>query len=214
MTLHDKTTSEVLFERFCAEVSIPFAPIPCDEGSTPDYELLFSGTRVIAEIKQLTQNSDDKALWSEARTRGLVFAWGALDDRWAKKIKKANKQLKAKCGADVPGIVVCFDAGTFCGTDATDIKTAMFGKETVNTWQGPRGSGRVSPIYAGQGAVLNANSNRTVSAVAVLWGSGPGCYLGFYHNHLAANPINPDLLRHERIRHSRLSDDCYEWVGF
>ncbi|MCE9556614.1 MAG: hypothetical protein K8T91_24960 [Planctomycetes bacterium] len=214
MVLRNKTTSEVLFERFCTEVSIPFTAIPCEEGSTPDYELLFGSLKVIAEIKQLDLNPADKAVLSELRSRGSASAWGGTEQRWAKKIKRANKQLKAKCALGVPGLAVCFDNGTSGGTDPIDIKEAMFGKETVRIWQGSHGEEGFSPIYAGEGGVLTANSNTTISAIAVLWSSRPGCILSLFHNHFAANPLNPDLLRHERVRHCRLSDECYEWVGF
>jgi hypothetical protein len=207
-----KTESESLFERFCTDLHIPLTPIPCDTSQTPDYELRLGTSKVIAEIKQLDLNVADKKKWGEARSSGAIAAWCGTEERWARKIKKANKQLKARCQSDIPGIAVCFDNGTFGGTDDTDIKEAMYGKETVTISRSGFEVIAVTPIHAGEGGRLTATANTTISAIGVLQNRGSKCTLALYHNHFAANRIDPDWFRHERFIHYILSDDVYEWT--
>ena len=210
--MNAKTESELIFECYCSALSIPFLPIPCEETQTPDYDLRLNDHQIIAEIKQLDLNNDDKRNWDDARARGVGSAWGSTEDRLGKKIKKASKQLKARCQGTIPGITVLFDNGTFCGIDGTDIKEAMFGKETVTISRSAREAVGVSGIHSGRDGRLSPTSNTTISALAFLRGDGDSSTLTLYHNRFAANPICPNWFRHDRFIQYALSNDYYGWT--
>ena len=56
-----KTWSEKLFENWCRENGVNFRCIPREEGRrTPDYELVVNGTTIIAEVKHIDDNSEEK----------------------------------------------------------------------------------------------------------------------------------------------------------
>ena len=210
--MNPKTESELLFETFCKSLDIEFDPIPCEENQTPDYDVRLNTYRVIAEIKQLEPNDEDNRNWHDARSRGVGSAWGGTEDRLGRKIKKANKQLKARCQGAIPGMTVVFDNGTFSGIDGTDIKEAMYGKETVTISKAGREVVAVSGIHADRSGRLSPTSNTTISAVAYLRGHGESATLSLFHNHFAANPISPEWFRHDRFSHYALSEDYYGWT--
>ena len=57
-----KTWSEKLFESWCREKGVDFRCIPREEGRcTPDYELVVNGTTIIAEVKHIEDNPEEKA---------------------------------------------------------------------------------------------------------------------------------------------------------
>lgn len=208
-----KTESEIIFEGFCDDLSISCTPIPCEKNQTPDYDLRLHCNQVIVEIKQLDLNDDDIRNWNDVRAQGVGSAWGGTEERLGRKIKKANKQLKAKCNGTIPGIAVVFDNGSFSGIDATDIKEAMFGKETVTISRSGHEVVPVSGIHSGRDGRLSPTSNTTISALASLRGSRESCRLTLYHNHFAANPIDPNWFRHDRFVHYGLSPESYDWIS-
>lgn len=210
--MNPKTESEILFEQFAGSLSIPCQPIPCERGQTPDYELRLNGNRVIAEIKQLDENDDDKSNWAEARSRGVGSAFGGTEERLGKKLKKANKQLKARCCGSIPGMTIVFDNGTFSGIDGDDILEAMYGKQTVTFTRFSDGTVQPCDLHAGREGVLGAAKNTTISAVGWLRCNGDHSTLRVYHNHFAAKQIDPNWFRDERFVHRALAGDVYAWT--
>jgi hypothetical protein len=209
------TESEVMFEQFCDALAIPCERIECSTTKTPDYAITLGGNTVVAEVKQLDQNEDDKEGWAQLKT-GAVAEWVTTDVRVRRKIKKAEVQLSERCQGKVPGMLVLYDNGTLGGTDVTDIKTAMFGDETV-TMLPRRSDGAVvaSAIRPGDNGVCTKNDNTTVSAIGYLYPFGAGCRLTVFHNRYATVPIDPNWLRTETLQHRGCDPDNgpYEWYA-
>ena len=154
------TRSEMLFEKLCARLGIPYQRIPVSEQPTPDYDMLLGGHKVLVEVKQLDPNDGDEQTLAEARLTGSAAAWSNSDDRVRAKINEANKQLKERSQGTLPAMSVIFDNGTFSGIDRDDMKTAMFGDETVVVSRSSTAT-VVSPIHAGGNRRCTATYNRT-----------------------------------------------------
>jgi hypothetical protein len=57
------TKSEILFEKFCNEAGVSFTLIPPEPKAgrqTPDYELHLQVPPILAEVKQIDLNPEDK----------------------------------------------------------------------------------------------------------------------------------------------------------
>jgi|HubBroStandDraft_6_1064221.scaffolds.fasta_scaffold43825_3 hypothetical protein len=209
--MNPPTESEILFEKFCAQLRIPFRRVGCSTTKTPDYDITLGGFTVVAEVKQLDQNEDDKEGWAKLKT-GVVAEWVTTDVRVRRKVKKAEKQLNERCHGTLPGMLVLYDNGSLGGTDVTDIKTAMFGDETVKVLRRKiDGATIASAIHPGCNGVCTKNDNTTVSAVGLFFWLGDGYQLSVFHNHNAAVPTNPGWFRHERFQHFGLHPDFYDW---
>ncbi len=162
------TLSEDMFEKFCRDNSFKFLPIVTEKNiKTPDYDVFPLGNRVVIEVKELQANDDDKTSWSEARTRGVFSAWSDPSSRIRQKIGEAYKQLKCRSEGLSPAVLVLFDNGTFGGIDATDIKNAMYGDETVQVLYSTDGDIDTVPRLGGR-RKCTANDNRSLSAVSLL----------------------------------------------
>lgn len=208
-----RTVSENIFERFCADIGLPCKPVPRAVGKkTPDFDLELNGNIVVAELKQLDPNDSEKALFCRARETGSASGFVATDERIRIKINEANHQLKARSGGCLPSLVVLYDNGTFGGIDSTDIKTAMFGDEKVIVTCANNEVRHVTPLHAGGGRRMTEQCNTTISAVGLLHGPLESALLSVFHNHFAVNPIDPAWCRHERMRHFALKSGCYEWT--
>ncbi len=206
-----KTISELLFELFCIDLNIPFTPIERTSQKTPDYDVILGGHTVVTEVKQCDPNEEDERHWANARSRGKGSAWGDSDRRIRLKIQASRKQLKARSHGKLPALLVVYDNGVFTGIDSTDIKTAMFGDEIVIATLIDNTVIDVNDIHPGGGRKLTENSNTSISAVALMYESGPDTSLSVFHNHFATNPIDPNWFRDDRFRHFALGNSPYEW---
>jgi len=203
------TKSELLFEQFCSLQGIPCVPIEC-EGKKADYEIVLNGNTIVTELKQIDANESDIATYEEGRRRSSVAACGNSDHRVRLKIQEARKQLKARSNGMLPTLLVIYDNGTFAGTDATDVKTAMFGDEKVVVSIANHEVVEVSAIHPGGNRRFADDCNTSISAIALMYGDEPR--LSVFHNHFAALPIVPDWMRSDHLRHFRLNDSNYEWI--
>ncbi len=206
-----KTKSEILFEQYCDQLDIDCTPIPRADTKTPDYELVLGAQLVIAELKQLDLNNEDSSLFERARVSGSASAWPNSANRVRRKIQRAGRQLKARSKGRTPALVVIYDNGTSGGVDGTDVRTAMYGDETVDVSLFPGGAD-VTPLHAGGNRRLTEKCNTTISAVGVLYRLTTELSISLFHNHFAANPIGPSWFRHSRLRHFALSSDSYDWT--
>jgi hypothetical protein len=207
-----KTESEILFKRLCREIELPCTPITRSDCKTPDYDLLLSGNLVVAELKQFDPSDEDKAVWERLRSRGVTSAWGKSGHRVRSKLNThTSKQFKARSNGIHPTLLVVYDNGTAAGTDSNDIKTAMFGAETITVTHWNRTVVSTSGLHPGGGRKLTADCNTTISGVALLYGPAEYSTLTVYHNHFAVNPIDPDWFRDDRFRHFKLNNTYYEW---
>lgn len=70
------TKSEQLFEAFCEQIAVEWMRVPEATGRCPDYEIYTNGTRIIAEIKQIDPNEEEKGL-EKRQCKGKVVVFGA-----------------------------------------------------------------------------------------------------------------------------------------
>jgi hypothetical protein len=208
-----RTTSEILFERFCSETGIPCIPIPPESGAsrqTPDYELHLQVPPVLAEVKQIDLNPEDKALSRQLRETGTFAFQHIAGSRVRRRISQAASQLKARAKPDQPTLLVIYNyVGALRGfTDPFDIMAAMYGlPEAVLVRNDAPTQPRASVFYRLAGSRgLTPEHNTTISAIAVLFEGPEGPYLVVYYNQFAANPIGPEILR----RYGILQWNIYE----
>ena len=209
-----KTESELLFEQFCTDLQVPCTPIPRSGGKTPDYDLILGGNVVVAEMKQLDPNDKDIEMWDRVRSSGVASGWSEPGRRVRTKLNaRTSKQLKARTNGTIPALLIVYDNGTFGGTDSTDIKTAMYGAETVTISHSCGNFVGVSGIHAGGGRKMTETCNTTLSAVALLHGAGNTAALSVFHNKYAKNPIDPNWFHDDRFRHFALDDEYFVWYS-
>ena len=200
------TISEILFEQFCKDNSIRYSRIEPGESKTPDYEVYFNEHCIIAEVKQIDQNEKDKELREQVRLRKSVAFWEESGRRVRYKIDSAKKQLKYK---DCPAILVLYDNVPIKSIDSDDIKSAMYGHETIRVsyYENPDGSPAeivsVSEEF-GSGRKFTQNDNTTFSAIALLYRFGGSLRLSLFHNDHAKHSIEPSWLRCDLVRHFKL----------
>jgi hypothetical protein len=201
----DRTTSESLFEAFCAEHDVPCAPIPRERGRTADYRLTLGVREVIAEVKQLDPGPADldisRALAATGRA-AVVLVPGA---RVRQEITDSRKQLRAQAKGRHPAMLVLYDnTGGRTGMIAPhDVLVAMYGEERVEfeVVREPSANKPHFRFVTGGNRGVDQAANTTLSAVAVLSGGVGYAALRVYHNCYAALPIDPESLRGPRVHH-------------
>lgn len=211
-----KYKSELLFEKFCQlnHISYEKIKISKQEGvQTPDYKIEFSGQTVITEIKQFDPNPEEKEI-NRRRSQGEHIALGTKPgDRIRKAIRKANPQLKKLSNGMLPTLLVVYDnVTTFqIHTKPYCVMCAMKGLDEVQV-EIPNNMSQGQPIFgetvSGREKTMRTDINTTTSAIAVmLQFDDNDIQLNIYHNHFAAQPINPVLLQSNNIRHYSLPSD-------
>ena len=202
--MNDLTISETLFEQFCEENSIPYARIEQEQHRTPDYDVYFGEHLVIAEVKQTDPNEKDEELRERGRSRGIAAGWEKSGRRVRIKIDSAKKQLKLRSQGQYPAILALYDNVPIWSIDADDIKTAMYGHETVrlDLLESPEDmSVEIENIGFGSERKFTPSHNTTFSAIALLHKFGGSLRLSVFHNIYAKHPIDPSWLRRDMVRH-------------
>lgn len=87
------------------------------------------------------------------------------------------------------------------GIDRTDIKTAMYGHETISGVASSSGGLHITDIGLGGGRKCTPNNNTTISAIGLLFRCGDDIRLSVFHNCYAKIPIHPNWMRRSTIRH-------------
>ena len=212
-----KTISELLFEDYCKRVGIDCTTIN-EEGSakTPDYELVIEDQKIIAEVKEINKNKEERESdrLLEERGYGNVLR-GTPGARVRKKITAASAQIKARTADRHPGILVLFDNGQIAGhLDQHHIMTAMYGLVVVDMAV-PRDSS-VSPYSIGTrlgpNKKMTEDTNTSISAIGTLTVQRPErrIELQIYHNRHAAVSVKPELLTRRGIAQYHLENG--KWV--
>lgn len=183
-----KTKSELLLERFCRENSIRFDRLePDNVQKTPDYDVFPEGNRVMVEVKELTPNKSEKAVFEKARLQGSAGAACDPRARIRQKISQANRQLRARSNGTVPTLLVLYDNGTLGGIDRTDVKNAMYGDETLRLTLSDNVIVGATNQLAG-GRKCTPTDNRSLSAVAIVF-FADSLKLSVFHNVFAKCPL-------------------------
>jgi hypothetical protein len=209
-------TSEVLAIRALelASASVRKLPPRSRSGSqTPDLEIAIGDVRIIAEVKEICENPEEEKILRKVENRELVsFNQYGDHQRIAKAITDANKQLKAKCDGDLPGLVILFDARDFLTRNIAPqqfLLQAMFGREVIwRTVPHPASPGpsRTTAHRFGGGRAITTGSNTTTSAIGwLLVAPNNTTTLLLHHNPFARIPF-PRRLFGRPVREFEISD--------
>lgn len=185
-----RTESEALFESFCVSHRLDWAPHETATTPTPDYRLMFSGTTVCVEVKQIDSESGFEPGGVHSRTVG---------DHVRRKIAEAREQLQAASHAGLPTILLVYnsvDPLQLFGTDIHDFVCAMYGEWTVRLREG-----RIEDSFHGRNSSLRRNANTSFSAVGHLYRAAGGAKVKLFENVYARHPLPYDQL-----------PDCFEVI--
>jgi len=205
--MNNKPLSELLFERFCEENSIPYSSIDTQEYKTPDYEITLGEQVLVVEVKQFERNEDENESLVKLHHRGVCGMWSVPGNRVRLKINSASKQLKQFSQGKLPAILVLYDNTGLASIDANDIKTAMYGDESRSMWiaEYPDHTSILKDeVYLGSGRKFTPDDNTTFSGIALLYKYCGTTRLSVFHNIYAKCPLDPDLLRLNTVKHFTL----------
>ena len=206
-----QTKSEQLFEAFCEQIAVEWKRIPESNERRPDYEIYANGTRIIAEIKQIDPNEEEKGL-EQRQHKGDVIVFGATPgERLRRALRAANPQLKQLSCGKLPALLIVYNNSP-CSlhTDPYSVMTAMRGLDVipVSVPKDKSASPTFGDPLSGRERGMRPDANTTVSAIAVLRAVSPEYYhLDIYHNQFAKTPLDGGLLRHPSIRHFSIPPD-------
>src|SRR5688572_15089199 len=117
-----RTVSEQMFEELCRSVGIACERV--DEGITwtPDYEVKFSGHRIVSEVKQFDPNEEEAE--SIRRMGGIGGTTAKPGQRIRKAIDDAASQLKARSTGKCSAMLVVYNnSGANQHTDPYSVAT-------------------------------------------------------------------------------------------
>jgi len=204
----ERNVSEDMFEELCRSVDIACERVDETTSRTPDYEVKFSGHRIVAEVKQFDPNDEEAESIRRMEAGGIGGTTTEPGDRIRKAIRSAAKQLKALSKGACPTMLVVYNnSGAGQHTDPYSVATAMQGLDVVPVLvpKDPAHSPQFQDTRSGPGKKMTPNANTTISAIAVLSTNfDDNSILCVYHNRHARNPIDPEWLRHPFVHHFRL----------
>lgn len=219
-----RPVSELLFEDFCWQSGIRCDRLAAQEVAsgvfpkTPDYELLIGGRTIIVEVKEITQNEEERESERLLKKRGygnvLRSTPGA---RVRKKINDASPQIRKRTLGRFPGILALYEYDQMPRhLQPYHIKTAMYGLEVMaieipaNPSINPYSTG----TRFGPSKKMTQDANTSISAIAVLVVTPPAGFiqLRLFHNRYAAVPIDPALLAREGVAQYQIDIGSRAWV--
>ena len=219
----DKTYSEMLFEEFCSKRKIKFDKISTGENRTPDYRVFIYGNEIIAEIKQIDMNPEERQEYDKFKKGGMAVGSNTIGKRVGKKITDANQQLSKLTSGRHPAICIIYD-NTPLGyhTDPDNIRFGMFGLPTAIIAKSTDRSFKSSLIdwIFGKNRKMTRNTNTSTSVVAAMFreidDSEYPPYLIAYHNVYAKIELKSEILAKIGVRQFTLSEDTegkyQEWI--
>jgi hypothetical protein len=199
-----------LFEELCRSVGIACDRVDEEIIRTPDYEVKFSGHRIVAEVKQFDPNEEEAESIRRMEAGGVGGTTTKPGDRIRKAIRSAAKQLKALSKGECPTMVVVYNnSGAGQHTDPYSVATAMQGLDVVPVLVpvDPAITPQFQDARSGPGKKMTPKDNTTISAIGVLVTDfDDTTHLCIYHNRYARHPIDAEWFRHPRVHHYRLPD--------
>jgi hypothetical protein len=219
MSNERQTKSEALFLEYCNLRGYVTKRIvaPQGTGRFADYEVLITGQRVIAEIKELQPNPEDEQL-AQAMEENRLGTFGDVPGRRVRThIEDAERQLRCYEAEQVPCIVVLYDNIVVDGSrvhppgywlEPYQVDVGMYGLQVVNLRL--HSDGRTESLgdaRGGQRTFRRAHRDH-VSAVAVLHDHAPdyGLFFVIYHSYFAQVPLPKTLFIHPKDRQLEKSD--------
>ena len=178
-----KTESELLFETFCANNRLDWAPHGTGTTPTPDYRLDLAGATVYVEVKEIESEAGFIPGGRQTRTVG---------EHVRRKISEAKAQLQAASQAGFPTILLVYNSIDPCqafGTEDQDFTFAMYGEWTVFFK-----NGEIEDSFNGRNSSLRPNANTSFSAVGHLRRTENGVKVKIFENAHARIPLPYDAL--------------------
>lgn len=230
MGSEDRTESEALFEELCDHHGVPCRRLCVrSDGPQPDYELNLAGHTVVAEVKQIDPNEEDRQ-FTESLRRDRMATQCRNPDLMARRVRNHIKESRSQINAylddhpHTPALLILFDAARNRYTDPYTIQTAMHGWEQV-LLNVPSDGQPVSVVGRGFGKRNNReirpDKNDHLSAVGTLH----ECWdittherflaLNIYHNPHAVTRLMPSAWTGAHITHLKLSQkEQGEWQNW
>ena len=87
-----KTTSEIFFEQFCTQHGVRWEQIAteaADGEKTPDYAIFPKETKVIAEVKEVQENADER----QQRERLQEVGWSTFGSGKSEIVRETSSEL-------------------------------------------------------------------------------------------------------------------------
>ena len=218
-----RPVSELLFEDFCQQSEIRCDRLEAEEVATgvrpktPDYELLIDDQTIIAEVKEITQNKEERESERLLEKRGYGNVLGGTPGaRVRKKIKDSSPQIRNRTLGRCPGILVLYDYGRTGHLDQYHIMTAMYGLEVADIAVPADPSSKPYSMGTrfGPGKKMTQDANTSISAIGVLAVTAPSRFirLDVFHNRCAAVPIDPALLARNGIAQYQIVVGTRAWM--
>ena len=212
-----KTESEKLFEDFCATKSISCEKIKEESNKRPDYWISISDLKVVAEVKQLNPNKEDKAKYKEFKEKGFVVGDSPPGARVRGKITDSAPQISSLAKGKFPGLLVLYNTVPLVNLlGPYHIKTA-YGLDTFVISRPASFEERPNVIErkSGPKRKLTENHNTSISAIAVLKNNENGLSLDVYHNQHAAIPLADGVFGELGCEQYRIKDNGqYEFISW
>jgi len=210
------TKSEELFVSICNRHGYRVEKLPTrsDQGlKTADFSIQTRDGRILAEVEELTPNSDDLRQIKKFEETGSTSAVGTIGSRARAAIRHATLQLKNHCSERVPMIAVLYDnvrtpngrvAYPMYYLEHHHIDAAMYGDRIVPVPLGEDVTPR--PDRSGGGRTTTQAEKNYLSAVAVIsdWDDET---MFVFHNSFAGIPLPVEVFSDSRCHHYRKGFD-------
>jgi len=180
-----KTKSEGLFEGFLASNNLPFEKIK--EETTPgafrpDYSVSVGGTKIIFEIKELTEDGNFGVV-KDPTYPHIKSSSRTVGDHIRRRIESSKKQIQFGANQGVPSILLIYNdidpVFQDFGTEPMDFTAAMYGAYTIVI---DRESRAASDLFNGKSQMLQESKNTSFSAVGQLCDRGGKTTVTLYEN--------------------------------
>lgn len=213
------TRSENLFAALCQRLRYCCTAIPEKPEAarrTPDYRVSTPFGDLIAEVKELQPNPEDRETIRLQRTEVGPSGSDTIGHRARKAIRDAANQLKVHRDERVPMLVVLYDnVRTEYGRfgypvyflESASIDAAMYGDRKVLV-RAPDAEG-VSAEFNGGHRTTTAREKRYISAVLVI-SDHDDVTTYVYHNIHAERPLPAHIFVGEKCFHCRKSGDGHQ----
>jgi hypothetical protein len=201
--------SEILFERFCVNTRIECLPVPREKHKkTPDYDLTFGALKVIAEVKEIERNKEEKESDRLLELRGYGAATGGVPgQRVRQKIQTSSRQIKARAQGIHPSLLVLYEQHFGVNIEPYHIRVAMYGLETFILAVPGTDRPYIVGKKLGPRQKMTPKDNTSISAIATLIPLHTGeTVLKVYHNKFAAIPLPSSNLAPYPIKQFRLAE--------
>jgi hypothetical protein len=185
-----ETLSEQLFADLCSREGYSPTKIPTDGKPSADFRVLTPLGCLLAEVKELTPNKEERELIRQTEKGEIVAYGGTIGSRAHREIRRASEQLGMYRDEKLPSLVVLYSNITqSCNNlhlEYVDIDVAMNGQWV--TWVSRPDGGPRPPDFNGGKRALTDWSGRHVSAVMVISNlNHERAYI--YHNAHATTPL-------------------------